>query len=1031
MRELSILVLMAAFALPVSAAKRATVEQLEKVLAAAYGKRDAKVAQQLNNLELTERLSAARLSRWEPELPGPESRRSLVALADVSAFLDPPAVEIPAAATPDSAMQRRIMAMTVDYATKTIRELPNFFATRETIQFEDSPVGQRADSSVIPYVPMHAVGKFSDTVLYRDGREVVDSGVAKGKKQGSAAEGLTTSGVFGPILGTVLVDAAHGELVWSHWEQGTAGLLAVFRFAIPRKKSHYEVKFCCIAGDSGDGIFQQFSGYHGEIAVDPVNGAILRLTLKADLKPTDPLGRSDILVEYGPVEIGGKTYTCPVKSVSITLAPRPSSAMQRYRGELLDNDTWAAREHLQTMLNDVVFEQYHMFRSDARILTGNNTGQASDTAVPIPAGAAPAFLNATTGKQDESPRAESNTPTAAKESSASAAPAAEEAAAAPAPTTAPAPVVPEISVAETATVPVAPAIPMPLSTETGMTLRVTTRLVDVDVVALDKKGHPITDLKPEDFEIYDNGRKQAVQYFSQAGGVSAAESADAPGQARTPANEIVYSNRRADLAGTKPRTGATESSVTILLIDASSLAWADLTYARVEMLRALQKLPSNERVGLYAQSGHGFQVLLEATADHALLASRLRQWMPRAQDLAQAQEEEQRNRQQFDEVLHQDDLQNVNGNMNTPAVTTTMVDPVLRNFGSNPERDALSILVGVARHLAAIAGHKNLVWVASDNVLANWGDKAAGTDKGSQHMRSFVLRAQEALNDAQVSVYPLDASQLETMAIDPSLRNRNIELSPSVTVMPSQGPDNSAELPSMGTGAASGRNAAEMQQDIHPIQGAIQDVAQATGGRVFGRSGNLSANIKSVVEDGSATYLLGFAPDAPADNQYHLLTVKVARRRGVTLRYRSGYFYLKDPVSLKERFIQAIWQPLDASDIGVRVHAAPAYTGVALMLNIETNDLALKLQGERWMDKLDIFVVHTGDDGLQARITERTLALALQPATYEALMEKGIPFDQFVERTQDAGPIRIVVVDENSGRMGSVTLPAAILQGNS
>ncbi|MGB7548217.1 MAG: VWA domain-containing protein, partial [Terracidiphilus sp.] len=598
-------------------------------------------------------------------------------------------------------------------------------------------------------------------------------------------------------------------------------------------------------------------------------------------------------------------------------------------------------------------------------------------------------------------------------------PAAAAAASVPSPATAPEPAVAEMSVAEAAALPDTAAVQSPASPGTGFTLRVTARLVDVGVVALDKKGHPVTDLKPEDFDVYDNGRKQTVRFFSRAEAAPAEVSASAAGQAGPPADQLVYSNRRADLADAKAGPGATEGSVTILLIDAGSLAWADLTYAREQMLHFLQNLPAGERVGLYAQNARGFQILVEGTADHALLASALRQWMPSARDLARAQEQETRNRQQFDEVLHPQDLQSVNGNMNTAPDTASTVDPQLRDFGRNPGRDALLILVGVARHLDAIPGHKNLVWVASDNVLADWTDQAVGADKGGKHLEGFVLRAQEALNDAQVSVYPLDASQLETQAIDASLANSSVELSPSVTAPPQP----------QGGGQAPGRMAAQMQQDIHPIQGAVQEMAEATGGRVFRRSGSIAANLSTVVAAGRATYLLGFSPDAPADDQYHQLTVKLTGRRGVALRYRTGYLYAREPATLKDRFGRAIWQPFDASEIALSVRPTPAFTGATLKLNIAINDLALKLEGERWRDKLDIFVVHQEVDGLHARITGRTLVLALQPATYQSLLEKGVPFDQFVERKQDSGSIRIVVVDENSGRIGSVTLPAAILQG--
>jgi len=78
-------------------------------------------------------------------------------------------------------------------------------------------------------------------------------------------------------------------------------------------------------------------------------------------------------------------------------------------------------------------------------------------------------------------------------------------------------------------------------------------------------------------------------------------------------------------------------------------------------------------------------------------------------------------------------------------------------------------------------------------------------------------------------------------------------------------------------------------------------------------------------------------------------------------------------------------------------------------------------------DKLDIFLIERNDVGMQAKITGQTLSLRLKPATYQKLLVEGIAFDQFVQTAPDAGSMRIVVVDENSGRMGSVTVPAAAL----
>jgi hypothetical protein len=278
---------------------------------------DVKVAKQLSEFELTERLSAAGLARCEANLRGPDARRALIALADRSSFLDPPISEIPTIAEPDPQAQRRMIARIEDYVKKAIHQLPNLYATRVTVSFQHNKK------------PLHWVSTESAIVRYRDGQE--ERPRSSGWKSG--AGGMTTAGEFGPILYVAVVDSAQGNLTWSHWEQGAAAPEAVYRYAVIAGKSHYNV----------DG---QFRGYHGEITVDPSNGTILRLVLRADPDPSLPLLRADIVVEYGPVELGGKTYICPLKSVAL------SAKWNRW---------W---------LNDVAFEQYHLYQASAQLLPG-------------------------------------------------------------------------------------------------------------------------------------------------------------------------------------------------------------------------------------------------------------------------------------------------------------------------------------------------------------------------------------------------------------------------------------------------------------------------------------------------------------------------------------------------------------------------------------------------------------------------------------------------------------------------------------
>jgi len=228
-------------------------------------------------------------------------------------------------------------------------------------------------------------------------------------------------------------------------------------------------------------------------------------------------------------------------------------------------------------------------------------------------------------------------------------------------------------------------------------------------------------------------------------------------------------------------------------------------------------------------------------------------------------------------------------------------------------------------------------------------------------------------------------------------------------------------------GMKAGRITAEMQQDTRPIQGAFRDLAEATGGRAFRRSGGIAKELDSVVDDGRATWLLAFTPDQPADDKYHSITVKLNSQRDVTLHYRTGYQYSKEPATLKDRFRQAIWQPADVTEVALTAKPVSATNGAALQLNIAATDLDLAQQSGLWSDKLDIFLVQRDDAGLHAQVTGQQLGLHLKAATYQRLLREGVPFEVKVATRPDTGSIRIVAVDENSGRMGSVTIPAAIL----
>jgi VWFA-related protein len=348
--------------------EKVAVAALEQIVHSETG-----LVRRLPNLELTERLSTPRLDALLTLVKGERERQALISLADLSLALPPPPDEIVHQPAPTIEEQQAILERTVDYLVNSIPKLPDFFAARNTMRYEEPPERNdeswklhHADSTLRFATSEHA------TVLYRNGNEVVEKKAKLGKRQPATqfARNLETWGTFGPILSSVLSSATKSQstLTWKRWERWKDGNVAVFSFNVPATANPlFEVTFCCLPEGNGSSPYHNLTGYLGEFAVDPTTGAITRIVITADLDedrdPTVPIIRSQVMVEYGAQQLGGKVYFCPVRSVSIS---RGRSLRQLHEWAM----SFRLYSYFETMINDVTFGGYHKFGSEARILAG-------------------------------------------------------------------------------------------------------------------------------------------------------------------------------------------------------------------------------------------------------------------------------------------------------------------------------------------------------------------------------------------------------------------------------------------------------------------------------------------------------------------------------------------------------------------------------------------------------------------------------------------------------------------------------------
>src|SRR5437588_166212 len=116
------------------------------------------------------------------------------------------------------------------------------------------------------------------------------------------------------------------------------------------------------------------------------------------------------------------------------------------------------------------------------------------------------------------------------------------------------------------------------------TIRVTTRLVQVNVVVHDKKGEPVSDLKKEDFTIFEKGKEQKLAVF-------AVDSITAPTKAWPALPPNIFSNR--------VKTADTPTSITVILFDGLNTRFQDQAYARKQIVKFLSEIQPHDRVALY------------------------------------------------------------------------------------------------------------------------------------------------------------------------------------------------------------------------------------------------------------------------------------------------------------------------------------------------------------------------------------------------------------------------------------------------
>jgi len=509
------------------------------------------------------------------------------------------------------------------------------------------------------------------------------------------------------------------------------------------------------------------------------------------------------------------------------------------------------------------------------------------------------------------------------------------------------------------------------------TIRVTTRLVQVNVVVHDKKGSPVSDLKKEDFTILDKGKEQKVAVFT-------VDSVDAPPKAWPALPPNIFSNRF--------QGAETPTSITVILFDGLNTRFQDQAYARKQIVKFLSEIQPHDRVALYLLGGD-LRILHDFTNNSDHLAKALSKYRGRISGELDAADPAPRE-PTGDDVLDQ---------------FLSNSDQAISDFYSvNKAQSTLDAMEAIAHHLASLPGRKNLVWVSGGFpfTLGLEPDDFSMSNPSREH-RSFseeTARVARAMNDANIAIYPVDA--------------RGLIAIPSMT----------ASMPSPGLRRGT------LKSLTPPNQDTMQILADRTGGRAFFNTNDLTSAVRNAVNDAKVTYTLGFYPDGDEwDGKFHEIKVKVARS-GVDVRYRKGFVaftaHTPSAQAIKAEIQNAIRTPLESTGIGVNARTDPVDKpqpgSLQIITQIDQANIVLQPQNDRWIGALELVWVQVASDGKVLNIETQALSMNLKKDRYDEIQKRGLILTKVIQPIENASHLRIIVVDHATGNVGSLQIPIKV-----
>ena len=552
-------------------------------------------------------------------------------------------------------------------------------------------------------------------------------------------------------------------------------------------------------------------------------------------------------------------------------------------------------------------------------------------------------------------------------------------------------------------------------------IRITTNLVQTYAVVTDKNDQLISDLKLEDFELYENGKKQEIKFLEFVG-VDTGK--------RVEGNPPALP-RGVDLEAPSGISTANLKRVIGFVVDDLTIPVEDMSRVRDLLADFVNnQMREGDLVAIIRVVG-GNPLLEQFTDDKQLLRTAIARLTSRTHPLAGADPTFASNvtGAQTDTGFGTQPDEGLNA-----EAQTTNVNKGFRSLM------VLSTANALVTSLRSVPGRKTVVLFSGGLPLFEMTEQGLVIDRSTQETIP-VDEVRPLFFDSSAIINQLADNAARSGVVINTMDVRGLQARPGVRGFQDT-PAKSSLGMTVGSASVGGGGMDPgfgRTPDMSVLAGGdalagaqgLRTLANATGGIASVNTNNFRGGLDKILARSQGYYLLGYSPSEKFDAKFHKISIKV-KREGAHVYARTGYFARQDErpseQTTKENLvIRAAVSPLMKSELGVSsviqhkfLTTNRAELDIHLFIDPKTLTFTQNAQGKHQTSFEVVGFVFDLLGKARGGFSE-TVNANLSPTEYQKAQALGLSYSAHTELPAGNFQLRAVVRENGTGKIGSTS----------